>query len=139
MFTLGKKFNNDKICAAYISTWGVYDPVKNKYRKWEASDIDGNKLTDLILSFIEIDNNDFVSLNTKNVETYYYEVKKLVQKYPHLRVSIAIGGAAAGTNAFKIMSADSSLRTRFIENLRIFLLKNSEIRGIDIDWEYPGK
>ena len=131
--------NGGNICAAYIATWGVYDPVKKRDRAWKADDIEGDKLTDLILSFAEVNDKDHVSLDTGDVESCYGEVKKLVQKYPHLRVSVAIGGASDGIADFKAIAADSSLRTKFIDNVKALLTGNTDIHGIDIDWEYPGK
>ena len=128
-----------KICAAYIATWGVYDPVKKKERPWTASDIDGERLTDLILSFAEVNDGNHVSLNTDEVEQYYDQVAALVKKYPHLRVSVAIGGASDGVEDFKALVADSSKMTAFVQNVRALLSSNKNIRGIDIDWEYPGK
>ena len=134
-----EQINLDKICAAYIATWGVYDSVKNKDRAWTAADIDGNKLTDLILSFAELDDKDHVTLLTDEVEDYYGEVSALVKKYPHLRVSVAIGGGSEGVADFKAMSADKELRAKFVENVKKLLENNTNIRGIDIDWEYPGQ
>ena len=131
--------NLDKICAAYIATWGVYDPVKNKHRDWTADDIDGKKLTDLILSFAELDDEDHVTLLTEEVESYYKAVWDLKKKYPKLRVSVAIGGGSEGINDFRAMSADKKLRAKFVENVRKLLADNKDIQGIDIDWEYPGK
>lgn len=137
----GKKTDedSDKICAAYIASWGVYDSVKNKHRAWTAADIDGNKLTDLILSFAELDDKDHVTLLTDEVEDYYEEVSKLVKKYPKLRVSVAIGGGSEGVADFKAMSSDKELRAKFVGNVKKLLEDNTNIRGIDIDWEYPGQ
>ena len=129
----------EKICAAYIATWGVYDPVKDKYRNWTASDIDGKSLTDLILSFAELSDKDHVTLLTEEIESYYGEVRKLVKKYPDLRVSLAIGGGSEGINDFRAMAADSKLRSQFVDNVKKLLEENTDIKGIDIDWEYPGK
>lgn len=131
--------SSDKICAAYIATWGVYDSVKNKHRAWTTSDIDGTKLTDLILSFAELDDTDHVTLLTEEVEDYYGEVSALVKKYPHLRVSVAIGGGSEGVADFKAMSSDKELRAKFVGNVKKLLENNTNIRGIDIDWEYPGQ
>ena len=130
---------SDKICAAYIATWGVYDSVKNKHRAWTAADIDGSKLTDLILSFAELDDKDHVSLLTDEVQDYYEEVKALVKEYPDLRVSVAIGGGSEGIADFRAMAADEKLRAKFVSNVKTMLEENTNIRGIDIDWEYPGK
>lgn len=129
----------NKICAAYIATWGVYDPSTGKNRRWTESDIDGDKLTDLILSFAEVNDEDHISLDTEDVEDYYPVVKKLLNKYPNLRVSVAIGGASDGVNDFKIMVSDTEKRAAFVDNVKALLEGNTDIHGIDIDWEYPGK
>ncbi len=131
--------NSGKICAAYIATWGVYDPVTNRHRDWTAGDIAGNMLTDLILSFAELDDDDHVTLLTEEVESYYEAVHDLKKKYTGLRVSVAIGGGSEGINDFRAMSSDKKLRAKFVENVRTLLAGNKELQGIDIDWEYPGK
>ena len=136
---ISEKFESDKICAAYIAAWGVYDSTKKEYRAWTAADIDGSKLSDLILSFAELDNKDHVTLLTDEVEDYYGEVSALVKKYPHLRVSVAIGGGSEGVADFKAMSSDKELRAKFVGNVKKLLENNTNIRGIDIDWEYPGQ
>ena len=37
------------------------------------------------------------------------------------------------------MTADSTCRAEFVNNVKALLSSNKNIRGIDIDWEYPGK
>ena len=54
-------------------------------------------------------------------------------------MSVAIGGGSEGVADFKAMSSDKDLRAKFVGNVKKLLENNTDLRGIDIDWEYPGK
>ena len=129
----------NKVCAAYIALWGVYDPVKKRNRQWTADDIRADLLTDLILSFATLNDSDHVSLDLRDYNAYKSTVDKVHARNKDLRISLAIGGASEGTDDFSKMAADSKLRQKFVENVKNFLKNNASISGIDIDWEYPGK
>ena len=139
-FVDNKDYGEAKIvCAAYIALWGVYDPVTKKNREWTVDDIGGNLLTDLILSFATLSNKDHVSLELDEYNDYKATVDKVHAKYKDLRISLAIGGASEGIDDFSAMAASSTLRGKFVANVKDFLKKNTSVCGIDIDWEYPGK
>ena len=130
--------NKNRICAAYIACWGVYDPVSKTERPWTAEDIDAGKLTDLILSFAEL-KEDSVSLNTEDISACFPQVDAIIKKFPNLRISVAIGGAAEGEAGFRKMVSDEQKLNAFVQNVRELLLENTNLCGIDLDWEYPGK
>jgi chitinase len=52
------------------------------------------------------------------------------------RVKLSIGGWT-GSAYFSILTADSTLRATFVNNI-LKAYKTYDLDGIDIDWEYPG-
>ena len=139
-FVDNKDYGDAKIvCAAYIALWGVYDPVTKRNRDWTAEDIGTNLLTDLILSFATLSDKDHVTLELDEYNNYKATVDRLHARNKDLRISLAIGGASEGVDDFSAMAASSTLRGKFVANVKDFLKKNKSISGIDIDWEYPGK
>lgn len=120
----GKKKNKPKkIIASYI-------PL---YEKWKAEDIQGYKLTDAIIAFAKFDENNRISFDKYN-QTELEEVKRLTNLYPHLNISLSIGGW--GVTEFSEVAASEELRALFISDC-IELLETYNMNGIDIDWEYP--
>lgn len=119
------KNNNipQKIVASYV-------PL---YEKWKAEDIQGNKLTDVIIAFAKFDENNRISFDKYN-QTGLEEVKRLADLYPHLNISLSIGGW--GVTEFSEVTDSEKLRSLFISDC-IKLLETYNMNGIDIDWEYP--
>ncbi|MEJ5189207.1 glycoside hydrolase family 18 protein [Treponema sp. J25] len=131
---------------AYIRTWPLGSTVEDMKKGvyWKAENIKGNYLTDLIIAFALI--RDGSSIYIKDMEpdpanpgapvfsTLWDEVKEVKQKYPHLRVSISVGGY--GADGFSDMAIDPKLRSEFVKNVLSWLEKYN-LDGVDIDWEYP--
>ncbi len=61
------------------------------------------------------------------------------QKYPHLKVLIAIGGATL-SKEFSDMAAEEKSRQKFVQScLDLYIGTYPDvIDGIDMDWEFPG-
>ena len=117
-----------KIKLAYIrSTWKL-----NNGTYWKAEDIKGNLLTDLNLSFGHIDFWGKVQLQNKD---YLKEqVQKLHELFPELRINISIGGW--GADGFSKAANSTKHRKIFVESA-FCLIKEMELNGVDIDWEFP--
>lgn len=47
---------------------------------------------------------------------------QLKQRYPHLKVTLAIGGWNEGSTNYSLMSSDQQLRSRFVANALQFIL-----------------
>ncbi len=104
------------------------------------SDISGEslpleKLTHIILSFTKIvDNKMYFDNNTYKKKLI--ELANQKENYPDLKVMIACGGWG-GSGGFSNMASTPQTRKIFIDSV-ISFLKEYNIDGIDIDWEYPG-
>lgn len=56
--------------------------------------------------------------------------------YPHLKVSLAIGGWNEGSKKFSNMAANTTTRSKFVKQVTAFIRKYN-FDGLDLDWEYP--
>jgi len=124
---------------SYIRIW----PIPQKYwqgnnKFWNASMIKGEYLTELLISFAVISENDGTSICFKqenpSFDNLWDEVIKLKKKYPHIKIYISIGGW--GADGFSDMAMDPSKRLVFVSSICELLYKY-DLTGADIDWEYP--
>lgn len=118
-----KTEKNEKIVASYI-------PL---YEKWKAEDIKGNLLTDAIIAFAKFDENNRLCFD-KNDQTAVDEVRRLSELYPHLNITLSVGGW--GVSEFSEVMESGVLRALFVTDC-IELLETYNMNGIDMDWEYP--
>lgn len=66
----------------------------------------------------------------------YERLTGLKRIYPHLKVSLAIGGWIEGSKNYSLLAADSCLRKKFVKQVRHFLCKYN-FDGLDLHWKYP--
>lgn len=66
---------------------------------------------------------------------YLREITALKREHKHLKVLLSIGGWGAG--GFSEMADNDTLRGRFVEDCRR-IVRDFNLDGIDLDWEYPG-
>jgi chitinase len=74
---------------------------------------------------------------TQTVWGNFNQLAQLKEKYPHLRVSIAVGGWTLSAN-FSTVCATAAGREAFAASLVRFLGTYRMFDGVDFDWEYPG-
>ena len=124
----------------------TYLPAWNG-REWTAQEIQGNKLTHLLLSFARIDNEFRISdrdVRIKNVpdtvsaqmvaDKTWLELKKVRKKYPHLKAIIAVGGWEG--EGFSDLAATAPTREIFVDSV-VRYIEEHQLDGIDLDWEFP--
>lgn len=66
----------------------------------------------------------------------YERITNLRKTYPHLKVSLAIGGWNEGSQNYSIIAADPQRRKRLVKSITEFL-RRYNFDGLDLDWEYP--
>jgi hypothetical protein len=74
---------------------------------------------------------------TQTVWGNFNQLAQLKEKYPHLRVSIAVGGWTL-SDLFSTVCSTATGRETFAASLLKFLETYRMFDGIDFDWEYPG-
>jgi chitinase len=120
---------------------GYYPAWSNPARDGDASDLPGNMLTHVIYAFGSIDPKTHTCVyGAESVDKYHFKsLRQLKQKYPHVKVLIAIGGAARSPD-FSDMAAEEKLRQKFVQScIDLYLGTHGDaIDGIDMDWEFPG-
>lgn len=127
---------------AYIPTWA----------SWSADDVDGSQLTELILSFalvsfVEDENGEYKNPYGDGKVTYtgelsdrdvtpqiYEELNILRERYPELKITVALGGWGADGFSDAVLTEES--REKFTTSIVDYLLEHN-FDGLDIDWEFP--
>lgn len=120
---------------------GYFPAWSNPARDEAASDLPGTLLTHVIYAFGNIDPKTHTCVyGDANVDDYHLRsLGKLKQKYPHVKVLIAIGGATVSKEFSDMAVADES-RQKFVKScLDLYVGTYPDvIDGVDMDWEYPG-
>nr|UTR35845.1 chitinase [Agrotis ipsilon] len=134
---------HDKKVVCYIATWAVYRPDPGKF---SLEDLEPALCTHLVYSFAGLNetSNTIKSLDPwQDLETDYGKAgyKRIVglkEKYPHLKVTLAIGGWNEGSPRYSNMASKPETRAAFIKSVML-MLNNYKFDGLDLDWEYPTK
>lgn len=120
---------------------GYYPAWSNPARDGDASELPGNRLTHVIYAFGRIDPKTHTcAYGEESVDKYHLKnLRQLKQKYPHVKVLIAIGGATR-SGEFSDMAAEEKSRQEFVRScLDLYLGAYPDvIDGLDMDWEFPG-
>jgi chitinase len=120
---------------------GYYPAWSDPPRDLAASELPGNMLTHVIYAFGSIDPETHTcAYGAESVDKYHLKnLRQLKQKYPHVKVLIAIGGATLAKE-FSDMAAEEASRQKFVRSCLDLYLETypDVIDGIDMDWEFPG-
>ncbi|XP_066255008.1 probable chitinase 2 [Euwallacea similis] len=132
-----------KVVVCYIGTWAVYRPDKGAFT---VENLDPSLCTHIIYSFAGLNPSEdsIKSLDPWQdlTENYgkggYQRITTLKLRYPHLKVSLAIGGWNEGSANYSKLAAEPSRRSKFVSSSVDFIRKYN-FDGLDLDWEFPGK
>jgi len=140
-----------KKVVGYYAQWSIYA------RDFNVPKIDGSKITHLNYSFYGTTYDPAHPENTKllcldsyadfehmeggipwdaPVKGNFYDLKKLKEKYPHLKILISVGGWTKGQDLSPI-AASPVARAALAADMANFIVTYPFIDGFDIDWEYP--
>ena len=95
---------------------------------------DLNGVTQLIYSFLHLKGNKLAVDNKEDSLTVVH-LSNLKSKYPKLKVLVALGGWGGCKTCSDVFSSDEGREEFAISTARI--LKDYNLDGIDLDWEYP--
>ena len=152
-----------KVLAAYFPEWGIYGrnfqvadiPGEQVNRViYSFLNLTSNGEVAIYDSFAAVEKR-FAAADTVNGEAdqWYYpasdprstqtvwgnfnQLAELKAKYPHMRVSIAIGGWTLSSN-FSTVASTAAGREKLANSIVSFLTTYQMFDGVDFDWEYPG-
>ena len=141
--TGGSQASVEPKVASYLRTWPLPTASQQGSPYWNAGMVKGEFVTDLIIAFALLEKDD-VSVpyipelkplpDAPMFTNIWNEVAALKAKYPHLKVSISVGGY--GADGFSDMTFDPKLRAAFVTNICKWL-EEYNLDGMDVDWEYP--
>ncbi|PNF22561.1 putative chitinase 2 [Cryptotermes secundus] len=132
-----------RLVVCYVSTWAVYRAGRGS---WSLDDLDPTLCTHLVYAFAGLDNrtntirslDEYHDLEDNYGKGTYKKMTALKNRYPHLKVSLAIGGWNEGSANYSIMASNPTSRQTFINSASDFIRKYN-FDGLDLDWEYPAK
>lgn len=120
----------EKHVIGYFASWDTGE---------EHKEIDGCQLTDINYAFADIVQGE-VSVTREDTLPRLGELtplKKLKERFPHLKTMLSIGGWTSSEHFSDIASTPES-RERFAKSAREQMIQYG-FQGIDIDWEFPGE
>ncbi|CAH2238011.1 jg10334 [Pararge aegeria aegeria] len=140
--TLGGPMHG-RVVVCYVGTWAVYRPSAGKF---DLADIEPSLCTHLVYSFAGLDESThsiksldaWQDLEKDYGKAGYKRLVSLKDRYPHLKVTIAIGGWNEGSEKYSRMAANPVTRAKFVQSALQFLI-TYKFDGLDLDWEYPTK
>jgi chitinase len=131
----------------YLAGWGV------RSKGTKIAELPGNELTHIIYAFARITPDGRVALGDPCVDNgqcdstaaprttdggNFAELRKLKERYPRLKLLVAIGGWT-GSGRFSDVALTAESRRTFAQSAVDLIIRRSPglFDGIDIDWEYP--
>jgi chitinase len=103
----------------------------------DTSLVNASKLTHVNYAFVNIRNNRAWLTNLKTDSTNFRNLNKLKKRNPDLKILISIGGWAWSGNFSDAVLSDTS-RKAFAASA-VDIIRQYNLDGVDIDWEYPAQ
>lgn len=115
---------------AYLAGWATLSGFDIMH------DLDASRLTHVNYAFGLVGTDHKIKMSDPvNDPINFGELRKLKEKYPHLKTTIAVGGWGGSAN-FSEAAATEEARTIFADSLVDFIIEHG-FDGVDLDWEYP--
>lgn len=115
---------------AYLAGWATLSGFDIMH------DLDASRLTHVNYAFGLVGTDHKIKMSDPtNDPINFAELRKLKEKYPHLKTTIAVGGWGGSEN-FSEAAATEESRTIFADSLVDFIIEHG-FDGVDLDWEYP--
>lgn len=99
------------------------------------SEIDASRLTHINYAFADVQNNRII-LRRDDDARHLADLVALRNDHPHLKILVSVGGWSWSDNFSDAALTDSS-RKSFAQS-GVALIREHQLDGIDLDWEYPG-
>ncbi|XP_059475812.1 probable chitinase 2 [Neocloeon triangulifer] len=137
----GQVGGHGRTVVCYVSSWAAYRPENGNF---SLTDLDPTICTHFVYAFAGLNavTNEIRSLDpyrdlTEDYGLGWYRRLTLMKKnYPHLKVTLAVGGWNEGSQNYSIMASDPAKRASFISSA-VKILNEHNFDGLDLDWEFP--
>ena len=106
------------------------------YKDAEIPRISAQKLTHINYAFALVSESGEVVLTDPDAPARLAQVGALKAKNPRLKILLSVGGW--GADHFSDAALTEESRTKFAASA-VAVMKQHELDGIDVDWEYPGQ
>ncbi|CAB3372894.1 Hypothetical predicted protein [Cloeon dipterum] len=137
----GQVGSHKREVVCYVSSWAAYRRAPGNF---SLTDLDPTICTHLVYAFAGLNS---TSSEIRSLDPYrdlednyglgwYRKLTVMKKQYPHLKVTIAIGGWNEGSTNYSRMAEDPQKRQIFIQSVIKFLDK-FDFDGLDLDWEFP--
>jgi len=133
----------------YLASWGV------RSKGTRIASLPGDQLTHIIYAFARITEDGRLALGDPCIDIgqcstnaaseapvadggNFLELRRLKERYPQLRLLVAIGGWT-GSGRFSDVAVTAESRRVFVQSAVDLIIRRTPglFDGIDIDWEYP--
>ncbi|KAF4519355.1 hypothetical protein B566_EDAN011361 [Ephemera danica] len=133
---------HNRVVVCYVSSWAAYRQGRGAF---SLENLDPRLCTHLVYAFAGL---NVTSSTLRSLDPYrdleedyglgwYKKLTGLKNRFPHLKVTLAVGGWNEGSKNYSIMAADPKLRQNFVQSVVSTLMKHN-FDGFDLDWEFPG-
>ncbi|XP_050358880.1 probable chitinase 2 isoform X2 [Nymphalis io] len=136
-----KRPKHGKVVVCYLASSAM---LRKPPAKFEILDIDPTLCTHIFYSFAGLDEesytnkslNQLLDIEQDNGNAGYKYLTGIKKSYPHIKVTLSLGGWNEGSEQFSEMAGNRWERFRFIRSVMQYLEKY-EFDGLDIIWKYP--
>lgn len=122
----------------YYTNWSYRRPGMGQFTP---EDVDPKLCTHIVFAFATIKDNKIAASEDNDVgdaftEGTYDRIMRLKEQNPKLKVLLAVGGWAFGSEPFRELTSNLFRMNGFVYDA-IGFLREHGFDGLDIDWEYP--
>lgn len=103
----------------------------------DTDDFDPHKVTHINYAFVNVKDSMAWLTNLETDSTNFRKLNLLKNENPNLKILISIGGWSWSEN-FSDAVLTTSSRAKFAES-SVGIIRDYDLDGVDIDWEYPGQ